>query len=313
MSPLKLAIKTILYRAHIFRLTSLKNKFHILTYHMITDKPNGFYPQTPTKLFETQIAHLVSYYKVISLDDIVWRLKNRKSLRRCVAITFDDGFRDNYLKAYPILKKYRVPATIFLITGHIESGTPPWFIVLRHIFMKTGKESLNMLLGRHMVSLPMRTKQEKRAASDRVMAHLKECSDRQRLSFLENLCDVLEVHDFRELEGLMLQWSDINEMAENGILFGAHTVNHPVLSRIPLDTVERQIRESKEIIELKIGKPVTCFAYPFGEKAQYSPAIFPILAKLGFECAVTTERHANRHHTGVFELNRREPWDLGLV
>ena len=86
---------------------------------MIVDEPNGFYPETSTSDFEKQIFHLAKNYKIISLDKIVDRIKNRRSLRRCVAITFDDGFRDNYEIAYPILKKYNVPATIFLTTGYM--------------------------------------------------------------------------------------------------------------------------------------------------------------------------------------------------
>ena len=62
------------------------------------------------------------------IKQIVARVKTKRSIRRCVAITFDDGFRDNYEIAYPILKKYKVPATIFLTTGYIKSGTAPWFI-----------------------------------------------------------------------------------------------------------------------------------------------------------------------------------------
>ena len=87
----------------------------------------------------------------------------------------------------------------------------------------------------------------------------------------------------------MLTWDQIKEMAENDISFGAHTVNHPVLSRIPLNKAEYEIVESKKRIEENIGKPVTSFAYPFGKKSQYSSALFPILRDFEFKCAVRTE------------------------
>lgn len=111
----------------------------------------------------------------------------------------------------------------------------------------------------------------------------------------------------------MLTWDQIKEMAKNRISFGAHTVNHPILTRISLDMVEKEVRESKERIETQICQPATTLAYPFGKKSHYSPSFFPILKKLGLTCAVTTEKYTNRHDTGLFELNRAEPWEFALL
>ena len=280
---------------------------------MIVDEPNGFYPETSTRDFEKQIVHLARNYRVVSLDEIVDRVKNRRPLRRCVAITFDDGFRDNYENAYPILRKYNVPATIFLTTGYIDSGTAPWFIKLRYIFMQTTKTHFNLSHNGAIISHPMNTKDEKFAASDRAMAYLKDCHDQDRLPLIDRLCEELKVNDFQGLDNLMLTWNQIKKMAENSISFGAHTVNHPILSRTSMEIAAREIQESKRMIEEKIGKPVSSFAYPFGKKSQYSSAIFPILIKHGFKYAVTTEQYPNHSDTSLFELSRTEPWELALL
>ena len=76
---------------------------------------------------------------------------------------------------------------------------------------------------------------------------------------------------------------------------------------------EREIQESKKTIEKKLKKPVTSFAYPFGKKSQYTPQIFPILQKLQFKCAVTTESEPNTHRVNLFELNRPVPWEFSLL
>jgi peptidoglycan/xylan/chitin deacetylase (PgdA/CDA1 family) len=280
---------------------------------MIVNEPNGFYPQTSTRDFEKQIAHLARNYKVISLDEIVERVKNRGSLRRCVAITFDDGFRDNYENAYPILKKYNVPATIFLTTGYIEDGTAPWFIKLRYIFMRTKKTHFQLRVNDASISLPMRTRQEKFAASDRAMACLKDCPDKERLPMLDRLCEELGVADFEELNDLMLTWDQIKEMSENGISFGAHTVSHPVLSRISLEMANKEIKASMETIQISINRPVTTFAYPFGKKSNYNNDVFQVLNELGFKCAVTTNIAPNTLDTELYELNRYFPWDVCFV
>ncbi|MEW6378722.1 MAG: polysaccharide deacetylase family protein [bacterium] len=279
---------------------------------MITDKPNGFYPETSTSHFERQIAFLVKNYHVMSLDEIMERSQKGESLRGCVAITFDDGFKDNFEKAYPILKKYQVPATIFVTTSYVESGIAPWFIKLRFMFMKTDKTYLELAADKR-ITAPLRTREEKFAASEKVMRYFKDCPDEQRLRLLDELGIRLAVNDFRELDNLMLSWDEIREMSEQGISFGAHTVNHPILTRIPLAVAEEEIQQSKKTIEEKVGKQVSSFAYPFGKEAQYSPEMFNILRKLHFNCAVTTIIGSNNHHTEAFALKRWYPWELSQI
>lgn len=310
---LKRLLKQLLFTAKAYRLNALLNRFYIIPYHMIVDKPNGFYPETSTRDFEKQIVHLVKNYKVISLDEMVARVKRRDSLRRCVAITFDDGFRDNYENAYPILRKYNVPATIFLTTGYIDSRKAPWFIKLRYIFMQTAKTHFHLSHNGTIISHPMHTKDEKFAASDKAMAYLKKCPDEERLPLLDRLCEQLGVNEFEGLNDLMLTWDQIKEMAEHRISFGAHTVNHPILSRTSMEIAAREIQESKRTIEEKLKKPVTSFAYPFGKKSQYSPEIFSILQELQFKCAVTTESKPNTHRVNLFELNRPVPWEFSVL
>ena len=145
------------------------------------------------------------------------------------------------------------------------------------------------------------------------MAYLKDCSEDQRRHLLDRLSMELEVDNFEELNNLMLNWEEIKEMSKNGISFGAHTVNHPIISKIPLDMAEKEILQSKQTIEKMIDQPVTGFAYPFGKEAQYNPNIFPILKKLKFKFAVTTETDVNRYDTKIYALNRSGPWELSLI
>ena len=309
----KLKVKRFFFKTKLYKLNSLFNRFHIIPYHMVVDKPNGFYPEISIHDFERQVAQLSKNYNVISLDEIVERVTRRESLRRCVAITFDDGFKDNYENAYPILKKHKIPATIFLTTGYVENGTAPWFIKLRYIFMKTEKAHFQLRANDEIISLPMRTRKEKFVASERAMVCLKNSADEKRLLVLDKLCKQLGVNEFDGLNNLMLNWNQIKEMSESSILFGAHTVNHPILTRISIDAVEKEIRQSKEEINARIEKPVTAFAYPFGKKTEYSNKIFELLRKFGFRCSVTSEYGANNLYTNLFELRRSLPWEFSLL
>jgi peptidoglycan/xylan/chitin deacetylase (PgdA/CDA1 family) len=279
---------------------------------MVSKKPNGFYPEISVRSFERQIAHITKNYKVIPLKEIVKRIKNKESIRRCIAVTFDDGFKDNYENAYKILKRYDTPATIFLATKFIDSGSPPWFIKERYIFMKTKKTQFKLAVDDRKFNLSMKTKREKFIASEEMMTYLKNCSENKRQGLLKLLCEVLEVDKFHELNGLMLNWDQVIEMSQNGVTFGAHTVSHPVLSKISLYSAEREILESKETIISKTEKPVTKFAYPFGKREEYNTELFPVLKRLGFDCAVTTEAGPNCYNNNIFELRRSAPWELNF-
>ena len=309
----KLKVKRFFFKTKLYKLNSLFNRFHIIPYHMVVDKPNGFYPEISIHDFERQVAQLYKNYNVISLDEIVERVTRRESLRRCVAITFDDGFRDNYEKAYPILKQYGVPATIFLTTGYIEGEKSPWFIKLRHIFMKTRRTHFQFRMWNQAFSIPMRSSLERYEASEVVMKYLMNSTDVEKYLVLERLSEELEANESMELSNIMLNWEQIREMSKNGIDFGAHTVNHPVLTRVPISEAEEEIVKSKDTIEYKLGKPVTSFAYPFGNRTQYSVEFFEILEKYKFNCAVTAERGSNGYGTELFALNRGAPWELSML
>lgn len=95
----------------------LNNRATILMYHSVSESPSRL--AVIPELFEKQIAHIAKNYRPILLSELIHRLKDNKDISKCVCVTFDDGYEDNYLNAFPVLKKYNVPATIFSITNCI--------------------------------------------------------------------------------------------------------------------------------------------------------------------------------------------------
>lgn len=312
-SSLKSALKRFAFHCRLYKVRFLLNEFHILAYHMISDSPNGFYPEVSTRNFERQINHLKRNYHIISLEEIAERIRTGRTVRRCAAITFDDGFRDNYEKAYPILRRHQIPATIFLTTGCIDTGTLPWFIWFRFLFKNAARKRVNIELEGQTLSFSLEGPPEKRTASDQIMRYLQCCPDQERLSILNELPSMLGVESADSPRSLMLTWDQIREMSRSGINFGAHTITHPVLSRISPEMIRYEIEGSKTAIEEHIGRPVKTFAYPFGRKQHY-PSDTPLLLRdLGFECAVTTEPGGNSGSDSVYELKRSGPWEISLV
>ena len=106
----------------------------------------------------------------------------------------------------------------------------------------------------------------------------------------------------------MLNWNQVREMHKAGIEFGSHTVNHPVLSRLPADAILRELRDSKRQLSEQLDAPVTSFAYPNGKQTDYNDLVKTTLKECGYACAVTTEWGVNRAYADPFELKRGQPW-----
>ncbi len=196
----------------------------ILAYHHLSEGEGALFVGPFN--FEKQIEFILKRNSIISLEKLI-------SEEKGTSITFDDGYEENYLIAYPILKKYNLTATIFLTTDYVEK------------------------------------------------------------------------RDY-------LTWKEIKEMANNGFSFGSHTISHPHLTEIPLKEAKREIVDSKEVIEDKIGRAVKFFCYPFGEfndeikelvnGAEYQGAV--VTPKSGGikETAFTLKRIGIYAHTSIFQL-----------
>jgi hypothetical protein len=118
----------------------------IFYYHRVNDDRDPFFTATTTEVFDAQMRYLARNYRVVSLPEVSRHLEARDSSETVVAITFDDGYRDNYEFAYPILQRYNLPATIFLTTGSLDSGDPLWFEQMAGSIKHTEREFIDLEL-----------------------------------------------------------------------------------------------------------------------------------------------------------------------
>ena len=241
----------------------VKRKVAILAYHRIdwaTRYPWSITPNVTPDNFDLEMRYLHQRYHIISLDELSNNLSDLKVLHPNTAVvTIDDGYKDTYLNAYPILRKYNTPATVFLTTGHIGTGSLFWSDKVSYIIWKTKLNSLELgdLGAYHLTS-----SDDRRRVSYKVIARLKQLSVKDRDELIERLVRLSGVNIPLNLgKELILSWDEIKEMSKNGISFGAHTVSHPILTRIPLlCTFSIQVGEKpkngkKLVISLKkLGK-----------------------------------------------------------
>ncbi|KFD40920.1 hypothetical protein HY02_04300 [Peptococcaceae bacterium SCADC1_2_3] len=272
----------------------------ILMYHRVMPKEDDW-SLTPLEphAFDAQLAFLTKNFEVVPLEYIANALKKRKPLpQKAVAITFDDGYQDNYLHAYPILKKYGVPATIFLTSSLIGTKKLFWWDKIRYIINHTSLKVLEYSdLGTYDLSLP--SKRQKAACI--ICEKLKICPEDKKEVFINDLNHLANVEIPDVLgEKMILTWSQVKEMASNGIAFGAHGVTHSILTNLPFDQAKKDIIYSKRDIQEKLGKPVSAFSYPNG---NFNSQLGDILRKSGFNCVVVVQGRLVGRRTNV--LNYR--------
>ncbi len=283
----------------------------ILWYHRVNDYAGEYMiDRTSRALFDRQMAWLERNFNVRPLEELVRLEQQGEPLPpRAVAITFDDGYEDNYSGAFPILKQRGLPATIFLTVGCIEERRSLWFDRILYAFRETAADGLELPDG---TRIPFADPASKRRASRRLLDYLTSLPGEERLervdTIVRRLCDV-------PADGVpheMLSWEQVREMTASGISFGSHTLNHPILTRIPAEEATHELRESKRLMEQRIGGEVPLFAYPNGKPGDYSEAIKDALREAGYRAALTTVQGENTPQTDPMELRRVRPFGREL-
>jgi peptidoglycan/xylan/chitin deacetylase (PgdA/CDA1 family) len=279
-----------------------KSQVAILMYHRVEPQKNPwFFPYSITVSdFENQIIYLVKHYSILSLNELVDHVYEHQPLpKKAVVLTFDDGYKDNYTYAYPILKKYGVPATVFLTAGHIGSGELFWWDKITYVLHHTLCDVLEL---DDIGSYPLKSTGERLRAASTLVKKLGKLPEPEKNLLIEKIVNMSAVNIPADSgKELILSWDEVREMNHGGIAIGAHTVTHPVLTKLLPEQAKREIIESRKIIEEKIGQPVTVFSYPGG---KFSDKTASLLKDNGFRCALTSVPSMTTSKSNPYELGR---------
>lgn len=280
--------------------------YQILLFHRVNDEQEPYFPGVPVERFRAQAEMLARHWDVRPLRELV-ELASRDALpRRAAAITFDDGYRDNYDFAFPILSWLGLPATIFLATGAIGTDRPLWHDRVFDAFRRTAARHLRV--GDR--DYPLDTPEQRERALHVLLGDVRSRTPEDRETAVRAALAALGLEENPALGDRMLTWTQIREMEAAGIDFGAHSVSHPILTRMPLEDAMREILDSRRVIQAHVIGPVDLFAYPNGSRGDFNEAIKTGLREAGFRAAVTTIWGSNPPAADPFELRRVGSWDL---
>jgi peptidoglycan/xylan/chitin deacetylase (PgdA/CDA1 family) len=309
------AVSSVAYGAGLLRLLAAvtgrfraRRGFPVLTFHRVNDDDDPFFPSLPTSVFAARMAHIARHYVVLPLEELVRRMERDAVPHNALALTFDDGYRDNLTHAAPILARHGLSATIFLVSGWIDTPRMPWVDRLAHAIKTTSRDRVTI----DGATAPLASRAERLAVLNRALRHLKSVPDVERRASLEQLVGDLAPVPALVLKRLMLTWDEVAALRGLGFAIGAHTVSHPILSRVTPDEAWEEIRGSKVAIEKAIGSSVHGFAYPNGGVADYDETSAKLVREAGFHFAVTTRHGLNNSRTPRSELRRGGPSEQHL-
>ena len=273
-----------------------KNRVTILMYHRFSEEQEPF--KISRKIFERQIKFLINRYNFISLkhysDFLHGRLPNLPD--NPVIITIDDGFLDNYTVAYPLLKKYSVPATIFITTDFVDNQSWLWFNKLKYILNNSNVQRFEFRVGFKKKEFFFDSSKNKRNTKLQIFDHCKKIHPSEIDTLLHRLAKSLNVHvpENSAADFLPLSWNQIKEMQRNKIEFGSHTCTHPILSNLNEKELIQEISLSKKIIESNLSTEVSSFCYPVGTPEDITDYAVKTVQNAGYSCAVTTSYGFNK-------------------
>lgn len=275
--------------------------FHILLYHGVhgdgvdVGLRNRSGKHVSASRFDAEMEAVAADRPLVSMLDIAAALRGERSLPDgAVAVTFDDGFANNYDQARPILERHRVPATVYVSTGFIGTGRRMWSDRLEASFLAASAPRLDLEVDGERFDYELGDDDRRLAAFLAVKARAKRLpnatKDRLVDAVTESLGPAATPHPLYDF----LDWDRLREMDESPLIdIGAHTVDHVSLSRVSPDEMASQIDGSVDAVAAELGHPCPLFAYPEGQAHDYDDAVVAHLRARGIDHAPSAVAGSN--------------------
>jgi peptidoglycan/xylan/chitin deacetylase (PgdA/CDA1 family) len=282
-----------------------RGRLCILNYHRVLERADPLLAAEPdVAAFRWQMKVLADCFNVMPLDEALDALAQDRMPPRAVCITFDDGYRSTHDLALPVLREFGFPATVFVTTGYVGSGSM-WNDRILESLRTLEAEQLD-LRDAGLGSYPVGTLTERRETLTLLTERAKYLAPDQRQALVERLDRMAGTPE----SGPMLTGDMIRSMARQGVEIGAHTISHPILAKLSDESARFEIAESKRQLEAIIGKPVRYFAYPNGKPGiDFHDRHMTMAREAGFTAAFSTAMGAAGSEHDRFALPRSRPWD----
>lgn len=280
-----------------------RNKLLILTYHRFSRGQDA--SKVSAADFESHLQYLSLHNTVLPLVEAVESLKNGTSLPpNATVITIDDGYSDAYEIAFPKLKKYGFPATVYAITDFVDQKIWLWTDLMRYVLAKTSDNEVSLDFGSgDRVRAHLRDDAKRLDTANRINERLKKLPNGEKDAKIAEIARQLNVElptvpppDF-----VAMTWDQAREMDADGVSIESHTVTHPILTNISRTELDFELQGAKARLEEQLCRRINHFCYPNG---SLNDNVREAAENAGYISAVTTAYGFNNGFQDQFLLNR---------
>jgi peptidoglycan/xylan/chitin deacetylase (PgdA/CDA1 family) len=287
----------------------LPNGVYVFNYHRIGDKENTSFDRAifscTLKAFEQQIVELKKHFKIINTIELSKLNESGEVLsERFAVITFDDGYLDNFTEALPVLKKHNVTAVFYLTTTFLDSNPITWWDEIAYLLRKSSGKVYQ--LPNSVIEYVL----EKNNIDNIIRKIMTVIKQSKNLSIGAALDDIRMKFPLAKDElsaenhQLFMKWKHAEELLRQGMEIGSHTLTHPILSQIDIEQHEKEIVDSKLILEKRLNCKINSIAYPVGRYYCYNEKSIEFILAAGYKIAFNNEPGFHRGISCSLNINR---------
>ncbi len=282
-------------------------KIKVFLFHRISPEKDPLWEPIPPAKFDTIIAQIKKGHTIISLEELLLaNASDKQTSKPYAAITFDDGYKDFLEYALPVLKKHKVPASMYVITDCVTDQIPPWTYTLDYHFSKSKKKIIQFdsdLLGEGFRVTEFKDQDSKLAFAQKFKLKLKYLSNADRLSLYNQI--IASLDDVKAPSGLMMNWNDLKLIKSEQIEIGSHSMSHPLLAQLKSEKeMILEIKNSGLAIEKELGHFPKTISYPNG---SYNETVKKIAKESGYQLGLAVnQQFYDDNKNNLFEIPRVE-------
>lgn len=267
----------------------------ILTLHHVRPaRTHSFQPNKTLEIEPEFLEQVIVFLRdrkvdLVDLDEMHHRLVERDFSRPFVALTFDDGYRDNLEFAWPVLERHGVPFAVYIVSNFADGSGELWWEALERLVANESRLELEVDGKRRTIDCS--DADRKYRAFGEIAGLLPgESNGIERQAVLRNLASQYDLDLHQQCRELCMSWQELTELAKNQICtIGAHTVNHVFLSNVDERLARREMGDCADAIASSLGRRPAHFAFPYGHAQAAGPREFRLARELGYKTAVTTQ------------------------
>jgi peptidoglycan/xylan/chitin deacetylase (PgdA/CDA1 family) len=295
----------------------------VLTLHRVLDDADFSATNSPPgmvvrkRTFQDLLQYLREHCEVVSIGDPL-ELREGSTDRPLFAVTFDDGWKDTALVAFPAAVEKEIPIAVFVCPGLLGETLPFWpervLAIWKDAVDKTGlRDELAACCRSAGLVNPFASDGNGTRNPEALLAQLKDLSVCDLDAFVKEIDNLARIWGCTEpigpLEATMTR-REMAELSQRGVAIGSHTQHHAILTRLPESHVAAELTGAKREIELILGCPCTLFSYPNG---SWSPEVRKLVRKDGYTQAFVNEPGIWSSSTDPWLIPRVNIWEGSLV